>query len=78
MKKFFRASNVVLLLLCAMYGITYIDRVNVSTAAPGFAKEFGPLEHGDRPRLFRFCLSVPGVSDHWRMGRGFGMAPAGR
>jgi ACS family glucarate transporter-like MFS transporter len=41
MKKFFRASNVVLLLLCAMYFITYLDRVNVSTAADGFGKEFG-------------------------------------
>ncbi len=41
MKKFFRASNVVLLLLCAMYFITYLDRVNVSTAAAGFGKEFG-------------------------------------
>jgi MFS transporter, ACS family, glucarate transporter len=41
MKKFFRASNVVLLLLCAMYFVTYLDRVNVSTAADGFGKEFG-------------------------------------
>ena len=40
MSKFFRASNVVLLLLCAMYFITYLDRVNVSTAAAGFSKEF--------------------------------------
>jgi MFS family permease len=40
-KRFFRASNVVLLLLCAMYFITYLDRVNVSTAADGFGKEFG-------------------------------------
>jgi ACS family glucarate transporter-like MFS transporter len=40
-KKLFRASNVVLLLLCAMYFITYLDRVNVSTAAAGFSKEFG-------------------------------------
>ena len=39
--KFFRASNVVLLLLCAMYFITYLDRVNVSTAAAGFSKDFG-------------------------------------
>jgi ACS family glucarate transporter-like MFS transporter len=39
-KRFFRASNVVLLLLCAMYFITYLDRVNVSTAAAGFGKEF--------------------------------------
>ena len=35
-----RVSHIVLLLLCLMYGITYIDRVNVSTAAVGFAKEF--------------------------------------
>jgi MFS family permease len=41
MKRIFRASNVVLMLLCAMYFITYLDRVNVSTAAAGFSKEFG-------------------------------------
>ena len=36
-----RATNHVLLLLCAMYLITYIDRVNVSTAAEAFGLEFG-------------------------------------
>ena len=41
MKKMFRATNVVLMLLCLMYFITYLDRVNVSTAAAGFGKEFG-------------------------------------
>jgi MFS family permease len=41
MMKLFRASNVVLILLCLMYFITYLDRVNVSTAAAGFGKEFG-------------------------------------
>ncbi|MCW5299760.1 MFS transporter [Herbaspirillum lusitanum] len=35
-----RATTVVLLMLCMMYFITYLDRVNVSTAAAGFAKEF--------------------------------------
>jgi ACS family glucarate transporter-like MFS transporter len=30
----------VLVMLCAMYFITYLDRVNVSTAASGFAAEF--------------------------------------
>lgn len=39
--KLFRASTVVLTLLCLMYFITYLDRVNVSTAAAGFSKEFG-------------------------------------
>jgi MFS family permease len=41
MKKLFSATNVVLMLLCAMYFITYLDRVNVSTAAAGFSKDFG-------------------------------------
>ncbi|HTV79751.1 MAG TPA: MFS transporter [Steroidobacteraceae bacterium] len=35
-----RASHMVLVLLCVMYFITYLDRVNVSTAAAGFGKEF--------------------------------------
>ncbi|QBR02813.1 MFS transporter [Paraburkholderia pallida] len=34
-----RATTRVLLLLCAMYLITYVDRVNVSTAASQFAAE---------------------------------------
>ena len=41
MTKVFRATNVILALLCLMYFITYLDRVNVSTAADGFGKEFG-------------------------------------
>ena len=36
----FRATSVVLLMLCLMYFITYLDRVNVSTAAAGFGKDF--------------------------------------
>ena len=35
------AGQNVLLLLCAMYFITYVDRVNVSTAAAAFKGEFG-------------------------------------
>jgi MFS family permease len=34
-------TTVVLVLLCLMYGITYIDRVNVSTAASVFRKDLG-------------------------------------
>src|ERR1700727_3059446 len=34
------ASSIVLVMLCIMYFITYLDRVNVSTAAAGFSKEF--------------------------------------
>lgn len=36
-----RATTRVLALLCLMYFITYVDRVNVSTAASVFGKEFG-------------------------------------
>src|SRR3982074_3877146 len=35
----FSASNIVLFLLCLMYLLTYIDRVNVSTASNIFEKE---------------------------------------
>jgi MFS transporter, ACS family, glucarate transporter len=34
------ATSIVLIMLCVMYFITYLDRVNVSTAAAGFGKEF--------------------------------------
>ncbi len=39
MTRYFKATNVVLGLLCVMYFVTYIDRVNVSTAASAIQKE---------------------------------------
>jgi MFS family permease len=39
MRRYFSASNVVLLLLCLMYLITYVDRVNISTAGAGMKSE---------------------------------------
>jgi sugar phosphate permease len=41
MRKYFKATNVVLFLLCMMYLITYVDRVNISTAASVIKTEFG-------------------------------------
>ena len=41
MTRGFSARGNVLLLLCSMYFLTYIDRVNVSTASSVFAKELG-------------------------------------
>ncbi|HKU65884.1 MAG TPA: MFS transporter [Rhizomicrobium sp.] len=38
--KIFRPTGIVLTMLSLMYLITYIDRVNVSTASAGFAKDF--------------------------------------
>jgi MFS family permease len=39
-KPLIRAISITLFLICLMYGITYIDRVNVSTASLVFKKEF--------------------------------------
>jgi len=40
-RRLITASGNVILLLCMMYLITYIDRVNISTAAPLIRKELG-------------------------------------
>jgi MFS family permease len=37
----FKATHVVLAMLCVMYFITYVDRVNISTAASGIQKDLG-------------------------------------
>jgi MFS family permease len=44
-----RATSIVLFLLCLMYLITYIDRVNISTAAIAFRKDLAisASEYGD-------------------------------
>ena len=39
MSRFFSTTSVVLFLICLMYGITYVDRVNVSTASSVFKQE---------------------------------------
>ncbi len=41
MARVLKARSNVLLLLCVMYFLTYMDRVNVSTAAGSFGKELG-------------------------------------
>ena len=41
MPRFFKATHVVLALLCVMYFITYVDRVNIGTAAGPIQKELG-------------------------------------
>lgn len=46
MKNKLNATNIVLFLLCMMYFITYIDRVNIATAAP-FIKEDLNLSNTD-------------------------------
>ena len=41
MPRLFKATHVVLALLCVMYFITYVDRVNIGTAAGPIQKELG-------------------------------------
>jgi MFS family permease len=41
MSRIFKATHVVLALLCVMYFITYVDRVNIGTAATAIQKELG-------------------------------------
>jgi sugar phosphate permease len=38
-KSIFSASNMVLFMVCLMYALTYIDRINVNTAGPVFQKD---------------------------------------
>ena len=34
-QKIFSSTNLVLFMVCLMYGLTYIDRINVNTASSG-------------------------------------------
>ncbi len=38
-QKIFSSTNLVLFMVCLMYGLTYIDRINVNTAGPVFQKD---------------------------------------
>ena len=70
MKIRFKPTSVVLAMLCAMYFITYMDRVNIGTAASGIQHdlhlsntELGLVFLGLRLALFAF-------SGRRRLGRG--------
>jgi len=39
LSRFFSSTNMVLLMVCLMYGLTYIDRINVNTAGTGLQKD---------------------------------------
>src|SRR6202521_414186 len=38
-RRIFSTPNMVLFMVCLMYGLTYIDRINVNTAGPVFQKD---------------------------------------
>jgi MFS family permease len=72
MKKYFRASNIVLVLLCAMYFLTYLDRVNIGAAAAPIKAQFH-LTNTQLGLVFSgfaypyLCCQVVGglISDRW-------------
>jgi hypothetical protein len=63
------ATTNVLALLCAMYFINYIVRVNVSTAAAVFQPELHLTNTQVGLDLLGVRVSLPRVPDRWRMGR---------
>ena len=69
MQRTFKATNVVLILLCAMYFITYIVRQNVNTAIIAIQPEFG-LSNTQLGLIFSaFGYSLSAVPDHRRLDR---------
>ncbi len=54
-------------MVCLMYGLTYIDRINVNTAGPidlaRLASQHRPIGLG----VFRIRMGVPGVAGLGRM-----------
>ncbi|MGF6701752.1 sugar phosphate permease [Paraburkholderia sp. MM5496-R1] len=52
-----KATTTVLVMLCLMYFITYVDRVNISTAAGQFKSEFG-LSNTQLGIIFSLSIGV--------------------
>ena len=61
------ATKVVLTLLCVMYAMNYMVRVNVSTAAGAFKDELASQQHRFRLDFLGICLSLPGMPNHQRL-----------
>lgn len=67
LQKIFSSTNLVLLMVCLMYGLTYIDRINVNTAGPSIQKDLH-LSTVQLGWVFSaFGCGVPGVAGVGRM-----------
>ena len=64
-----RATDAILLIICLMYLVTYIDRVNIGTAAPALQKDLGLTNTATRPRILRLRLSLRLFPDRRRLAR---------
>ncbi len=67
--RWMRARYAVLLSLSLMYFIAYIDRTNISVAAPFISKELGLDKAAARLHLLRLRLSLHRHADHGRLAR---------
>jgi MFS family permease len=63
----FKATNVVLLIICLMYLVTYIDRVNIATAAPPMQKDLGltNIELGFAISAFAYPYAFFQIAGGW-------------
>ena len=71
MQKRFKTTDIVLFLLCMMYFITYIDRVNIGTAAGAIQDEFNlsNIQLGLIFSAFAYPYLVFQVSGGWVVDR---------
>jgi MFS family permease len=65
--RLFSATNIVLFLVCLMYGLTYIDRINVNTAGPVFQHDLhlSTVQLGWVFSAFGWAYLVLQVSGGW-------------
>jgi ACS family D-galactonate transporter-like MFS transporter len=67
MKRIFKVRHLILAVMCLMYFIAYIDRVNISVAAPLIRKEFGlsPVELGLVFSAFAYPYAAMQILGGW-------------
>jgi ACS family D-galactonate transporter-like MFS transporter len=66
-----KTRHLILLVLCLMYFISYVDRVNISVAAPMLRKEFGltPIELGLIFSAFAYPYAAMQIAGGWMSDR---------
>ncbi len=62
-----KPTHGVLALLCIMYFITYVDRVNIGTAASDIQRDPRPHQYAARPGVLSLRLSLSRISNMRRM-----------
>ncbi len=67
MRKTFKVRHLILAIMCLLYFIAYIDRVNISVAGPFIRKEFGlsPTELGAIFSAFAFPYAAMQIFGGW-------------